>query len=76
LPELPHLRIHPIRCRKISSGIGDKRSIGRMIDGFHRRNGIHDPGIMAVNVLHELDLAHNDSLSNQLIELVPFTILK
>jgi hypothetical protein len=27
-----------------------------MIDGFHRRNGVHHLGIMAVNVLHELGL--------------------
>jgi hypothetical protein len=53
---LPHLRIHPIRRREIFSGVGDQRSIARMIDGLYRRDGIHDLGIVPVNVLHQLGL--------------------
>jgi hypothetical protein len=53
---LPHSRLHPIGCFKIFSGIGDERSIARMIDSFDSRNNIHELWIMMVNVLHEFGL--------------------
>jgi hypothetical protein len=56
LAGLLHLRIHPIGDLEIFSGIGEERPIARMIDGFHRRDGVHHLGIMAVNVLHQLGL--------------------
>ena len=51
--ELLHLRVHPIGCFEISFGIGDKRSIGRMIDSCTAAIIFIIFWIMAVNVLHE-----------------------
>jgi len=53
---LLNLRVHPIGGFEIFSGISEERSIARMVDGFHRRNGVHHFGIMAVNMLQQLCL--------------------
>ena len=50
------MRAHPVGRLEIFSGIGDQRTVARMIDGLHRRNDVHQFRLMAVNVLHELGL--------------------
>jgi hypothetical protein len=52
--QLTLLRQHPILGFEIASSVGDEFAIGRVIDGFHTDDYIHQSGIMFADVLDQL----------------------
>ena len=56
LIQLCLLRLHPILCLEVLSGVSDELRIAWMIDCFYPDDGVHDLGIVVVDVFDELRL--------------------